>query len=558
MTIAHRFLRLAAAPALAASLCFTASGAGPTFFNDDPIREEPITQNVSSATRYEPNLVFQTLEGLFGEPGGPFVDRRAQNVNTIDEVPDGPFYVNRAGRLELTPEIVARAANTSNGPVDGPWTVVSAKSDGINPGFTVRDKANTLWFVKFDPPGWRGMATGTEGVAAKLFWAVGYHTVEYHIARLNPSNLMVGGDARITPDGEVERVMVPGDVDRLLSKVQRDGDGTYRVILSRAAPGRPVGRIRFDGTRADDPNDVVPHQHRRELRGYRVFAAWLNHVDAKGINSLASLVTENGRTFIRQYLLDFGSALGSAAIAPREGWEGYEGLFEAPGDIGKRMIAFGFNVPEWRRVRWYESPAVGRLLTSHDTWDPRAWTPHVTNGAFNQMRADDAFWAAEKLTYITNPMIDAAVREGMFGDVEAERQLARVIRERRDRVLQTYLPAVNPITRPSIEGGELRFHNAAVEAGVAAAPKEYRATWYSFDNATGTTTPLGTSGTVAGLGQGSAAATRLLLPPRLDSEFIKVEISATGAPVPAWEKPVSVYFRRAGTGWRLVGLERMP
>ena len=39
----------------------------------------------------------------------------------------------------------------------------------------------------------------------------------------------------------------------------------------------------------------MPHEDRRELRGYGVFAAWLNHVDAKAINSLDTLVTdENG------------------------------------------------------------------------------------------------------------------------------------------------------------------------------------------------------------------------------------------------------------------------
>ena len=120
------------------------------------------------------------------------------------------------------------------------------------------------------------------------------------------------------------RAMHQGDISWLLARADRDADGSYRVILSKATPGRPVGRIKFHGTRADDPNDVIPHEHRRELRGYFVFAAWLNHVDAKGINSLSSLITENGRSFIRHYLLDFGSALGSAAVGPREGWEGYE------------------------------------------------------------------------------------------------------------------------------------------------------------------------------------------------------------------------------------------
>ena len=561
MSKARRLVQWSAGITTSVALCLVTDAAGPRFFPDDPIQQEPITQDVTKAVRYEPDLTFQTLESLFTSPGGPVGNERAQNINTIDEVPDGPFYVNRAGKIELTPEIVARASNTSDGPAAGPWTIVSAKSDGITPGFTIRDSAKTLWFIKFDPPGWKGMATGSEVVAAKLFWAVGYHTVEYHIGHLQRSNLVVDPEARITPVGEVERAMVDRDIDRLLSSADRDSDGTYRVILSRAAPGRPVGRIRFHGTRADDPNDLVPHQHHRELRGYRVFSAWLNHVDAKGINSIATLVTENGRTFIRQYMLDFGSALGSAAIGPREGWEGYEELLEKPGEIGKRVISFGFRIPEWRKVPWYESPAVGRLPESHDQWHPREWAPRISNGAFNHMRADDAFWAAEKLTYITDPVIDAAVREGQFGNEEAGRQLARFIRDRRDRIVQTYLPAVNPITRPSIENGQLRFHNAAVEAGVAKPPSEYRVSLSTFDNNTDTAKPLvqaGVTGGVAGsVKQGVSTPVSVALPAKLEAAFIKAEISAAGGPA-EWEEPISVYFRRAGQDWQLVGLERLP
>ena len=40
------------------------------------------------------------------------------------------------------------------------------------------------------------MATGSEIVAAKLFWAAGYHTAEYHIAQLVPSNLVIGKDTQ--------------------------------------------------------------------------------------------------------------------------------------------------------------------------------------------------------------------------------------------------------------------------------------------------------------------------------------------------------------------------
>src|SRR5688572_32513494 len=92
------------------------------FFPDDPIWREPITQDVKNATRYEPDLAYQTLENLFWRPGDKVLGQRAKNINTVDEVPDGPYFVNRAGRMPLTPEIVARGANTSNGPAPGKWT----------------------------------------------------------------------------------------------------------------------------------------------------------------------------------------------------------------------------------------------------------------------------------------------------------------------------------------------------------------------------------------------------------------------------------------------------
>jgi hypothetical protein len=519
------------------------------FFPDDPIWREPMTQDVKSAVRYEPDLAYQTIENLFWRPGDKVLGQRAKNVNTLDEVPDGPYFVNRAGRIPLTPAIVARGANTSDGPAPGKWTVVSAKSDGVTPGFTIRDSANQLWFIKFDPAGWRGMATGSEIVAAKLFWAVGYHTAEYHIAQLVPSNLIIGKDTKITPPGEMPRPMNQSDILWLLGHADRDPDGSYRVILSKAAPGRPVGRIKFHGTRADDPNDVIPHEHRRELRGYFVFAAWLNHVDAKGINSLSALVTENGRTFIRNYLLDFGSALGSAAVGPREGWEGYEALVEEPSEIAKRALSLGFNIPVWRTQDYFESSSIGRLPRDHSKWDPEAWWPHITNAAFRHMRPDDNFWAATKLAAITDDMIRAAVAEGKFGDPASEAFLAKAISDRRLRILQTFLPKVNPIVDPALDrSGRLTFRNAAVDAAVADRAPGYRALWYTFDNDTNKATLVATT---------EDTQNSMVMPAMPQSEYIQVDLAAIDGPA-AWTKPVSAYFRMVSGAWTLVGFERQP
>ena len=173
------------------------------------------------------------------------------------------------------------------------------------------------------------MTTGTEVAVTKLMWALGYHVPENHIAYVRREQLRRRRHARRSRRRAArKRPMRRGDIDALLAGVDREADGSFRVVASKALAGKPVGRIRFFGTRPDDPNDIVPHEDRRELRGYGVFAAWLNHVDAKAINSLDTLVTENGRSFVRHHLIDFGSTLGSGGVAPADYWAGTQYLLE--------------------------------------------------------------------------------------------------------------------------------------------------------------------------------------------------------------------------------------
>lgn len=127
--------------------------------------------------------------------------------------------------------------------------------------------------------------------------------------------------------------------------------------------------------------------------------------------------------------------------------------------------------------------------------------------------------------------------------------MIKAIADRRTRILQAFLPRVNPINDPAIDQhGRLTFRNIAVEAGTAKASEGYRALWYLFDNATDRSTLVETTG---------GAQSPLPMPPMPDSEFIKVDISATSGP-DAWTRPVSAYFRRQGGRLTLVGLERLP
>jgi hypothetical protein len=195
-----------------------------------------------------------------------------------------------------------------------------------------------------------------------------------------------------------------------------DANGTYRVHASKALPGLPVGVFTYHGTRGDDPNDVVPHEHRRELRALRVFAAWVNHHDVIAINTLDTLVRQGDQFIVRHHLIDFGSTLGSAALRPRRFDHGHQYAVE-PGNLLTNALSFGLHVRPFERVRYRDLPSVGRF--SADRFDPERWKPEVPNPAFLRARADDLFWGARRVMAFTDEMIRAAVASASCSDARA-------------------------------------------------------------------------------------------------------------------------------------------
>jgi hypothetical protein len=543
----------ATAAAVAASLALASAAAPPRFYDDDPISADDDTAEDASGVRsWTVQDAYDSYENSFGRAGDKAVGRRAANVNTVDEVPDSTWFTNRAGSRALTAGDVSHGVCVvDDGPSAGRWTVSAGKSDGISPGFTITDPNGERWFVKFDASAHPGMASGSEAAASRLFWALGYNVPEYHVVMVRRDQLRVGEGARVQPPGAYEREMREHDIDALLLDAARSADGSFRAVASRALAGKPLGAFRFHGTRPDDPNDVVDHEHRRELRGLRVFSAWLNHVEARSSNTLDTLVHERGRTFIRHHLLDFGATMGSGTLAPRRHWEGFDYLVDVDQAL-KGMISFGFHILPWRRLPFHETPGVGRLPLDHSTWDPDSWKPRVPNPAFRLARADDTFWAARKLMALSDDLLRAAIRAGRFPDSADEDFLVAALAARRDAIGRAYLTAVNPIVDPQLDAaGRLTFRNAAVDAGVAAPPAAYRATWFAFDNATGVSTRVAESSS-----DGPSPA-----PPGVPAEpgaFVRIEIAADAASPAAWQQPVEAYFKRLAGGWKLTGFDRLP
>ena len=546
-----QWLRIVSTAAVLAigSLTTVAQSRGPRFHDDDPLAREPESQDAAGAQPTEIGLLYELSYNLFAVTRRSPSNTKAGNVNTIDEVPDSSWFTNRIGREAVDADRIARGPVAGSPPAPERWVILREKTAGVYPGFTARDANGETWFVSFDRPSNPEGATAAVVVATKLFWALGYNQVETFITSFDPARAVIDpGATKRRPSG-ARTPFTRDDLDEVLDRAPRNEDGSYRAVAGRLLPGKILGGFLYEGTRPDDPNDIVPHQHRRELRALRVFGAWTNLTDIKGGNTLDVLVTENGRSVVKHVLQDVGSTFGMAN-GPHEWDIGWEHFYDAPASH-RRLVSFGFALSPWQTVPYREFPSIGRF--EGDYFDPRKWKPQTPTMAYLELREDDAFWAAMRVTAFTDEMIRAAVRTGQYSDEAGAHHLGSMLIKRRDAIGRTYLTAINPIVNPRLDdAGTLTFENAAVARGVAQPPSAYRAEWFRYDNTTGSATALGeTRGSTTTL----AVPTNL---PATNGAFLQIDISAESAAYPTWRTPVRTHFRRTTGGWTLTGLERLP
>jgi hypothetical protein len=528
--------QLSARCALAAAVCLLDAR---KFYDDDPLVREPRPLDVDQVRARKISDVYDLFSHVLATPGEeqtPKLKVRAGDINTVGDVMDGAWYEKRHARARMTPEEIAVGPGASDPPAAGAWTILSAKSEGITPGFLIRDENGRLYFLKFDPMGNRELATAADVISSKLFYALGYHVPENYIVYFDRSRLVLQPGTTFRDTHGRRRDLTTRDVGEILTKVPRDADGLLRATASRVVPGKPLGPYRYYGTRRDDPNDTIPHEHRRSLRGLHVFCAWLAHDDSRAINSLDTLVEESGLSYVRHYLIDFGSTLGSASTkinSPRSGFE----QFFTWRSAALEFFTLGLYVPKWATIDYPDLPSVGRFSAEH--FNPVAWTPEYPNPAFENRLPEDVFWAAEQVMVFSNEDIRAAVRTGKYTDPVAEQYVSDVLIKRRDIIGRAYLSNPLMLSRIRVEGSRVGFDDLAVKYGYLSEPPAYRYAWFEFDNEKEVKTPA------------SGANTAEV--PRLRSRYVGVDITAAGRN----NKRVTVYLRQSANGYTVAGIERV-
>ena len=89
------------------------SGAGRRVFDDDPRQREPDTQDASKVQPWDIGLLYDLGYQLVVTSRRTPSNTRAQNINTIDEVPDSSWFTNRIGSRPVSVDEVL--AGTTQG-----------------------------------------------------------------------------------------------------------------------------------------------------------------------------------------------------------------------------------------------------------------------------------------------------------------------------------------------------------------------------------------------------------------------------------------------------------
>jgi hypothetical protein len=492
-------------------------------------------------------IVFRPIARFFAvDPAG-----RAVNVNAFDEVPDSSWFTNRLGTVELTPEEVAAGSCgeqvLSVDAEPGSWTIDQGKPNGANPGFRVNIPGLGKFLLKADPDGEPERATGATAIAARIYHAVGYFAPCDSVVHFDPKLLSLKPGLMATDNSGVARPFDQKALDELLQRASHR-DGLVRMGASRWLPGRPLGPYRYESTRDDDPNDVVDHEDRRELRGGRVLAAWLNHFDSREQNTMDVWIAQNkddehSPGFVRHYILDLGDCFGSV-------WD-WEGITRRLGHayyldvpyLAADFVTLGAVERPWERAQ--RSGGIFNYFSARD-FDPEAWRGGYPNPAFTRMTEADAAWMARILAYFDEPKLHAAIAVGQYTTADT-RYLEQTLLARRFEILNRYLTVLSPISQLGTSGDQLCGVDLARKTGVVPDErKSYRVAIHRGD----------TTQTKVAMRTSDGGKLCVELPhaaPDADSNYLVAEIWNGYAP---GTLRAHLYDLGAGNGFRLVGVER--
>ena len=432
----------------------------------EPNEKDPHHVSCSPAPRYNPliwdgldNLMFRPLSESLGVvvTGGESVD-----VNSLDEVPDSSWFTNRLGRQKMTSQELELGRCTPDQVLDGTtaadgaWIIDRGKGEGATDGFRVTVPGRGKYLFKADDPDTPEHGSAAQTVGIRVYHAAGYFVPCEQVVYFKPTVFKLMPGLRWKHNFGLEENFGEKELEKVLAHSPRRGE-LLRMQASAWLPGYNLGGYVYQGTRSDDPNDVVRHEDRRELRGKRLLDAWLNRFDDRRGNTVdmwmadRSGAPDSSPGHIIHTQLDTSEALGSVYdyhdVSTRLGhsyiWDW--------GDVGADLITLGARKNIWDTIQMHPGKEMFGYINVRD-FVPDAWKNEYALSAFSHMTERDGAWMARILAHFTPDMVQHLARMADYTDPDDTAYLGEVLEGRLEKILERYLTRLSPITELHVEG----------------------------------------------------------------------------------------------------------
>ena len=504
------------------------------------------------------NSLFRPLADVFAvDPAGPAV-----NVNALDEVADSAWFTNRLGKHKPSREDLLAGACHPEDILDGEkaapgsWHIDQGKPNGASAGFRIRVNGKQKFMMKTDIPQQPERPTAASAIGAAIYHAVGFYTSCEQIVYLDPKVLFLEPGLIVTDNSGVPKRFDQAALKKVFEQASQRGP-LLRMQASAWLPGSLLGPFRYEGKRDDDPNDVIRHQDRRELRGARVLAAWIHHFDAREQNTMDSWIAsdpeqpDSSPGYVRHYYLDTSDCFGSEwdwdEISRRFG---HSYLLDW-GYLAGDFVTLGLIERPWERAQRKPGYELFGYFSDRD-FDPAGWKNEYPNAAFSRATEHDNAWMTRILSRLDRPDIDVLVELGEFTKPEHAAYLGEVLEKRLERITARYFALLSPLADPRFESpDDLCLTDLARRRG------QWQAAAFRYQAQVGRAE--GASALAPSVRDGGELCVRLPHA-RLDSvpaddrrRYTVVLIDNGQARYPL---AVHLYDRGAGNGFSLVGLER--
>jgi hypothetical protein len=433
----------------------------------DPTPKEPDRTTCAPREYFSPFAWDQIDDSLFRPLSNVLAVRligEAANANSLDEVADSAWFTNRIGVRPLTPQELALGACGPDDflPTDVPkggWLIDHGKDNGATPGFRVKVEGKGNYLLKADESSQPERASAAAVIGAAIYHAAGFNTSCEQIVDVSREQLTLTPGLFTMDNKGIRHPFDEAALKNVLSVTAHE-NGRSRLQASKWLDGLPLGPFRYVGVRDDDPNDVIPHEDRRELRGSRLLAAWLNHWDAREQNSMdmwLAVDAKNKRSspgYVRHYILDTSDVFGQT-VPPHELGSrlGFAYVVDF-GDLFTDLITFGLIEHAWDRVRLTPGREKFGYYSARD-FDPEGWKPSYPNPAFVKMTERDGAWMARIIARFSEDDLRALIAIGHFSDPGDSEYLFEVLLARQKLLLARYLTRLSPVADVHVDGAAI-------------------------------------------------------------------------------------------------------